>query len=94
VWWEKWVVEKPVSTMDGLRVECVGNDRHDNIKNILRSTVLLVAAFGDKAFIPSQSFITGDLIWWMSPILNQLNDMELIVFSMQDNADVHCRHTY
>ena len=33
VWWEKWVVEKePVSPMDGLRVECVGN-RHDNRKN-------------------------------------------------------------
>ena len=31
VWWEKWVVEKPVNPMDGLRaVECVGN-RHDNI---------------------------------------------------------------
>jgi hypothetical protein len=93
VWLKKWVVEKPVSTMDGLLVECVGN-RHDNIKNILRSTVIIVAFFGDKALIPSQSFITGDLIWWMSPILNQLNDMELIVFSMQDNADVHCRHTY
>ena len=30
VWWEKWVAEKPVNPMDGLRVECVGN-RHDNI---------------------------------------------------------------
>ena len=29
VWWEKWVVEKPVNPMDGLGVECVGN-RHDN----------------------------------------------------------------
>ena len=34
VWWEKWVVEKPVNPMDGLRVECVGN-RHDNsVKSI------------------------------------------------------------
>jgi len=32
VWWEKWVVEKPVNPMDGLRVECVvGNRRHDNM---------------------------------------------------------------
>ena len=30
VWWEKWVVEKPVNPMDGLRVECVRN-RHDSI---------------------------------------------------------------
>ena len=36
--------------------------------------------------IRSTSF--GDLIWWMSPILNQLSDdMELIVFSMQDKAN-------
>ena len=31
VWcWEKWVVEKPLNPMDGLRVECVGNRRHES----------------------------------------------------------------
>ena len=35
VWWEKWVVEKPVNPMDGLRVECVGNSRHDITKIIM-----------------------------------------------------------
>ena len=49
VWWEKWVVEKPVNPMDGLRVECVGN-RHDNkqrcIFGVLVVVVLLVVDRG------------------------------------------------
>ena len=41
------MVEKPVSPMDGLRVECVGN-RHDNsshVEAMLMSLLILIVIF-------------------------------------------------
>ena len=51
VWWEKWVaVEKPVNPLDGLRVECVVGNRHDNrMYASLYSTVVVVLVWSCRA---------------------------------------------